>query len=86
MANIKKQLELIQEAVWLYTGYNGHNVDIFLENWDLNVHLCNFTGDDEHPVPEEYRDKFYLVSVLPDKQIVQVRECVSTKPAKSIAM
>lgn len=86
MANIKNQLELIQEAVWQYTGYDGNNIDIFLENWDLDVHLCNYVGDEEHPVPKEYTDTFYLVAVLPEQKMIQVRECVPTKPAKAIHM
>ena len=86
MANIKKQHELIQEAIWQYTGYSGNNIDIFLENWDLNVHLCNYVGDEEHPVPKEYTDTFYLVAVLPEQHKIQVREFVYSKPAKSISM
>ena len=86
MANVKNQLELIQEAIWQYTGYDGNNIDIFLENWDLNVHLCKYVGDEEHPVPKEYTDTFYLVSVLPKQHMIQVRECVYSKPAKSISM
>lgn len=86
MANIKNQLELIQEAVWQYTGYDGNNIDIFLENWDLDVHLCSYVGDEEHPVPKEYTDTFYLVAVLPEPKMIHVRECVPTKPAKAIHM
>ncbi len=87
MANIKKQLELIQEAIWQYTGYDGNNIDIFLyEDWDLNVYLCNYVGDEEHPVPKEYTDTFYLVAVLPEQHMIQVREFVYSKPAKSISM
>lgn len=86
MANVKNQLELIQEAVWRYTGYDGNNIDIFLENWDLDVHLCNYVGDEEHPVPKEYTDTFYLVAVLPEQHVIQVREFVYSKPAKAIHM
>lgn len=86
MANVKNQLELIQEAVWRYTGYDGNNIDIFLENWDLDVHLCNYVGDEEHPVPKEYTDTFYLVAVLPEQKTIQVREFVYSKPAKAIHM
>lgn len=86
MANIKNQLELIQEAIWQYTGYDGNNIDIFLENWDLDVHLCNYVGDEEHPVPKEYTDTFYLVAVLPEQKLIQVREFVYSKPAKAIHM
>lgn len=86
MANVKNQLELIQEAVWRYTGYDGNNIDIFLENWDLDVHLCNYVGDEEHPVPKEYTDTFYLVAVLPEQKLIQVREFVYSKPAKAIHM
>lgn len=86
MANVKNQLELIQEAIWRYTGYDGNNIDIFLENWDLDVHLCNYVGDEEHPVPKEYTDTFYLVAVLPEQKLIQVREFVYSKPAKAIHM
>ena len=86
MANVKNQLELIQEAIWQYTGYDGNNIDIFLENWDLDVHLCNYVGDEEHPVPKEYTDAFYLVAVLQEQKLIQVREFVYSKPAKAIHM
>lgn len=86
MANVKNQLELIQEAVWRYTGYDGNNIDIFLENWDLDVHLCNYVGDEEHPVPKEYTNTFYLVAVLPEQHVIQVREFIYSKPAKAIHM
>ena len=86
MANVKNQLELIQEAIWQYTGYDGNNIDIFLENWDLDVHLGNDGGDEEHPVPKEYTDTFYLVAVLQEQKLIQVREFVYSKPAKAIHM
>lgn len=86
MANVKNQLELIQEAIWQYTGYDGNNIDIFFETRDLDVYLCNYVGDEEHPVPKEYADVFYLVAVLPEQHMIQVREFVYSKPSKSISM